>query len=303
MNVVKSERNPFAQPKGFWKVRFSLPASAVEMAQEAFDDITLAVSAFAPPPGEQAWQMELLCDSTPDMTEITRRLLVLSMLHDIPTPTPAMQIVEQKDWVEHVSRGFAPITAGRFFVHGTHFSGEKPLGKTAICVDAGAAFGSGEHATTSGCLEAIDQLSQRRRFMRMLDMGCGSGILAIGMAKVWQKPVLAVDVDPIAVRVAGQNAALNQVSHLVHALESDGYAQEAVQRQAPYDLIVSNILARPLMRFAPDLARALAPDGVAVLSGLLAAQERQVLHAHRAHGLRLQRRIAKDGWHTLILSR
>ncbi len=134
-------------------------------------------------------------------------------------------------------------------------------------------------------------------------MGCGSGILAIAAAKTWGARVIAADVDARAVRVAAGNARANGVARLVHAVASDGYRDMAVRRTAPYDLIVANILARPLMRMAPDLARRLAPGGVAVLSGLLARQERAVIGAHRAHGLALARRIALGGWHTLVLAR
>jgi ribosomal protein L11 methyltransferase len=182
-------------------------------------------------------------------------------------------------------------------------------GQTETLVDLnreqlwGLAFGSGEHATTRGCLLALDDLARRRRLRRVLDLGCGSGVLAIAAAKTWPARVLAADNDPVAVAVAAENAALNGVADRVRVVESDGYRHPAIGAGGPYDLILANILADPLRGFARDLARRLAPGGAAVLSGIVDHQVRPVVLAHRPYGLRLRRTIAIGPWATLVLGR
>jgi ribosomal protein L11 methyltransferase len=295
--------NPFAQSPEYWKVTFPLPGSAAGTAEEAFNDLALAVSAFETDEKNHLWMLELLCGAPPDMKEIERRLMVLSALHSIPMPVPELSKVEQEDWLKKVARDFPPLSIGRFYVHGAHVKEPPPPGSISIQVDAGAAFGSGEHGTTSCCLEALDWLAKRRQFSNILDMGCGSGILAIAAAKLWKSKVLAVDIDPVAVRVTQENLAINRVQLHMSAAVSDGYASERVRRAAPFDLIVSNILARPLVAFAPDLAQSLSRNGIAVLSGLLISQEAQVRAAHSMQGLNLVRRFTSGEWTTLVMER
>lgn len=289
--MTRSKANPFAQSPDQWKVTFALPSI---LQDEIFDDLALSVSCFEAP---QGFTVELLCDGKPDMDEIGRRLNALG----VSSPIHAERF-EQKDWLAEVARGFPPMTIGRFYLHGSHVT-HIPPGKIPIHVDAGAAFGSGEHGTTRGCLEALDWLSRRRDFDNILDMGCGSGVLAIAAAKLWNSDVLAADVDSVAVRVAEENARINRVQTSVTAVVSDGYASDRARRGAPFDLILSNILARPLIAFAPDLAKHLAVGGIAVLSGLLSSQENEVMAAHRMQGLRLVRRVTHEDWQTLVLAR
>jgi ribosomal protein L11 methyltransferase len=211
--------------------------------------------------------------------------------------------LQQRDWVSEVQKSFPPIRSGRFFVYGSHYTDDIPAEATPILIDAGMAFGSGEHETTSTCLQALDELGQSRDFNRLLDMGCGSGILAIAMAKIWDHKVIAADIDPVAVSVTEENAKRNQEDDKLICCISDGYENAVIGKRAPYDLIVANILARPLVELAPELAKHLAEDGVAVLSGLLDRQEAEVLEAHAAQGLFLTKRYPQNGWHTLVLSR
>jgi len=299
----RSKGNPFAQSPEYWKVVFMIPSDAAGTAEEAFNDISLAVSGFETDEANHIWTFELLCGEVPDMTDIHRRLLVLSTLHNVPMPEVTMQKVEQQDWLANVARSFPPLSIGRFYVHGSHVETPPPAGSIPIQVDAGAAFGSGEHGTTSCCLEALDWLAKKRSFKKILDMGCGSGILAIAAAKLWKTSVLAVDIDPVAVRVTQDNVLTNREKQWVTAAVSDGYDCEKIKRGGPFNLIVSNILARPLIAFAPDLERHLAADGVAVLSGLLTSQETQVLSAHLMQGLKLEKRFVNKEWCTLLLKR
>jgi ribosomal protein L11 methyltransferase len=299
----KTQTNPFAQSPLYWKVLFKLPSAAVGTAEEAFNDIALAVSGFETDEANHIWTFELLFEEEPDREDLQRRLLVLSMLHDVAVPEMEIHKLEQQDWLANVARDFPPLAIGRFYVHGSHVKEAPPVGALAIQVDAGAAFGSGEHGTTRCCLEALDWLSRKRGFKKILDMGCGSGILAIGAAKLWRTDVLAVDIDPVAVRVTQDNVQTNREQTRVTSAVSDGYACEKIKRGAPFDLIVSNILARPLIAFAPDLVKHLASDGVAVLSGLLTSQESQVLSAHLMQGLKLEKRFVHQEWCTLVLKR
>lgn len=301
MAVADKMKNPFAQSPQYWQVLFTLPAAAVGTAENSFDDIALSVANFETDEKNHEWTIELLFEAPPDMADISRRLMLLASLHNIAQPQPKLQQVVQQDWLKQVARDFPPLTIGRFYVHGAHVKEPAPPGSISIQVDAGAAFGSGEHGTTGCCLEALDWLAKKRDFKNILDMGCGSGILAIAAAKLWHISVLAADIDPIAVQVTKDNARINHAT--IDALVSDGYASERIKKHAPYDLIISNILARPLVAFAPKLAQHLAPGGVAVLSGLLASQEAQVRSAHQAQGLTFVKRFADRGWHTLVIGK
>jgi ribosomal protein L11 methyltransferase len=170
-------------------------------------------------------------------------------------------------------------------------------------LDAGLAFGSGEHASTRGCLLALERIARRQRPRRILDLGTGSGILALAAAKLTRRPVLATDIEPWSVRVADENARLNREQRLVSARLADGWRHRAVRAGGPYDLVFANILARPLCAMARDLAAHLAPGGTAILAGLLGTQARMVLAAHRRQGLVLEARHDVGPWTTLVVRR
>lgn len=299
----RSKSNPFAQSAEHWRVTFALPGAAAGTAEESFGDIALAVSAFETDEKKHTWTIELLCGRKPDMSDIDRRLMLVSTLHNVPQPVVNVEKLVAQDWLAQVAKSFPPLAIGRFYVRGSHITEKAPPGRIVIQVDAGAAFGSGEHGTTRCCLEALDWLSKRRSFSHILDMGTGSGILAIAAAKLWNAEVLAADIDPVAVRVTQDNVRTNRVQHNVTCAVSDGYASERIKKSGSFDLIVSNILARPLIAFAPDLEHYLATDGIAVLSGLLVSQEQQVLSAHIMQGLKLQKRFVHNEWCTLVLKR
>jgi ribosomal protein L11 methyltransferase len=212
-------------------------------------------------------------------------------------------LLPDTDWIKLSQEGLPPVRAGRFFIYGAHDGGEVPRGTIPIRIEAGLAFGTGHHETTALCLAALSDLAKRRRYTNVLDLGCGTGLLAIGAAKLWRRRVIASDVDPIAVEVTRANARANGEAALVHANVADGLASPPLATRAPYDLILANILAEPLTRLAPDIARALAPSGTLVLSGLLRWQENLVLSFYRPHGLVL-RHIRRDGpWSALVLER
>ncbi len=214
----------------------------------------------------------------------------------------AFKPVHPTDWKAHSLASFPPVSVGRFAIMGAHQA--LPRRRFALCVDAGPAFGSGRHESTQGCLLALDWLARRRRRVRRaLDIGTGSGILAVAAARLWPVRVLALDTDPLAVATARETVRRNGLSHRVTLVRARGLRTSVVGRLGRADLIVANIRAKPIAAMAPAFAKHLRPGGVAVLSGLLDTEERLVLTAFRTRGLRLRRRIGLGAWVTLILTR
>jgi ribosomal protein L11 methyltransferase len=209
----------------------------------------------------------------------------------------------ETDWVAASQAALAPVFAGRFVVHGSHDRGRLPAGRVAIEIEAGQAFGTGHHGTTAGCLVTLDRLVRVRRFENPLDLGTGSGVLAIALAKLLRRPVLATDLDPVAVRIAAANAGLNCVGPLVRTAVAAGVRHAAIRERAPFDLVVANILAEPLMKLAPEIAALLTRNGTLVLSGLLPSQRERVVAAYGAQGIRLRTARIFDGWSVLVLGR
>jgi ribosomal protein L11 methyltransferase len=213
-----------------------------------------------------------------------------------------IEALAPKNWVAEAESLRGPVCAGRFLVHGCHDRGKMPAGRFTLEIDAGLAFGTAHHATTRGCLIALDRLLKRRRPAHVLDIGTGTGILAIAAAKALGRPVIASDMDPVAVAVAAENASRNGVRSHVRVMQAVGLAHPAL-RCAKADLLFANLLLRPLLELAPAFARALRPGGMCVLSGILDIQARQVEARFRALGFRLDSRILLDGWTTLLLRR
>ena len=220
---------------------------------------------------------------------------------DTSAPNIEFSLIPVQNWVMENIRQFPPIIAGRYFVHGSEYQEPVPSARISLCVPAGAAFGTGDHGSTKGCLLALDQL-QGKRVRNALDMGCGSGILALAIAKRWKCRVSASDIDVVAKQTAQTNASVNGLRRYLDIYVGPGYSNRSLKNQS-YDLIVSNILARPLVRLSRALSLRVRPGGTVILAGLLFAQEAQVIAAHRQHGLNLYRRIRIEGWSTLVLQR
>jgi ribosomal protein L11 methyltransferase len=210
------------------------------------------------------------------------------------------------DWVAENQRSFKPFRVGPFWVHPSHARDGRPAGLLAIEIDAGMAFGTGTHATTRGCLEMLGTLDKAET-ISAVDVGCGSGILAIAMAKLWQRPVMGGDNDPQAVEVAIDNAGLNDVAPLCCFVTSVGLTAPDLSARAPYDLIVANILAGPLIELSESFAAALRPGGRVLLSGLLLEQADMILSTYRRRGFTEERHIDLETggavWRTLLLRR
>jgi ribosomal protein L11 methyltransferase len=246
------------------------------------------------------WRVEGVKQVGINEAELTSSLAIAAMMTG-EAPLLERAATEADGWLARTYASFPEQLIGTHFaVRGTHLTGPETANRITLTLDAGLAFGTGEHGSTRGCLVALEAVAARRP-RRILDMGTGSGILAMAAARLLNRAVLATDIEPWAVRVARENAALNGVAHLVTARLADGWRDPFVRGHGPYDLVFANILARPLCLMARDLALNLAPGGTAILAGLLANQARWVLSAHRAQGLRLERMLPQGPWTTIVV--
>lgn len=278
-----------------------LPEEAVPAFEAALQTVCVAVAYFRDEPTD-TWRIEGLREAGAGEDELTGALALAAAVAGIEPPALAAEPIEAEGWLARTMQSFPEAPIGRrFLVRPTHVPDPVTHGRIVLKLDAGLAFGSGEHASTQGCLRAFEGIAHRRP-RRILDLGTGSAILAIAAAKLLRRPVLATDIEPWSVRVAQENAVLNGVQRLVSARLADGWRHPVV-RNGRYDLVFANILARPLCAMARDLADHLAPQGTAILAGLLGTQARMVLAAHRRQGLRLERRINVGPWTTLVLRR
>jgi len=275
-------------------------ADAASAVFALLDDNADAVSAFETAPEE--WQVEAYRQSRLASLELAARLALAAAAAGGTLAEFREESLPARDWLAENQLSFPPLRVGRFFVYGSHYDGKVAAGAIGIAVDAATAFGTGEHPSTRGCLLALERLARRQGFHRLLDIGTGTGILSIAAAKLLHRRVLASDIDPRAICVARHNAVRNGVTGLVQSRAVPGYRDRLIGKSR-YDLILSNILARPLAVMAADLARRLAPDGRAVLSGLLRRQEAIVLAPHRGCGIVLDHRVVIDGWSTLVMRR
>jgi ribosomal protein L11 methyltransferase len=245
------------------------------------------------------WRIEAYYDDAPSAADMHESLEAL-----LETTLPALSAstVPDLNWVAISQHALPPVVAGRFTVHGRH--ARIAQGPNAILIEAGEAFGTAHHATTYGCLLAIDRLTRSRRYANVLDLGTGSGVLAIAIARLMPRArITASDLDRRSVEVARENMAVNRVGLRIRALQAAGLGAPDIRRAAPFDLIVANILAEPLIALAPDVAQALAPDGTLILSGLLIHQAPAVIAAYRANGLAVSSHDRITGWSTLVLAR
>jgi ribosomal protein L11 methyltransferase len=207
------------------------------------------------------------------------------------------------DWIAKSLEGLKPVRAGRFLVHGSHDADRVGPNDIGILIEAGQAFGTGHHGTTAGCLNMIGDVLKSRRVRNALDLGTGSGVLAIAVRRLVRIPVVATDIDPVAVRVARDNARINGVASGIKLATAPGFHHSVFRENSPFDLIIANILARPLMKLAPELVRHLSDDGTVILSGILASQRWKVIAAYNGAGLKHVRTTWMNGWVTIQLAR
>ena len=279
--------------------------AVADLIFESFEPAEAASTAFETddpwPGGGRAWLMEAYFGSEPDEEAI--RALVAAAADETTARAATFGLTEKRDWVANSLAGLNPVRAGRFLVHGRHDRSRVRTNDVAVEIEAGLAFGTGHHGTTLGCLMHFDRLLKRRRPKRVLDVGCGAGVLAIAAARVLRRKVWLGDIDPVAVAVANANARLNGVGVLCRAIVSRGVENGAMREAAPYDLVFANILAKPLRLLAPSLAAVLSAEGDAIVSGLLLVDVPGVLASWRAQGFHLAERIELEGWASLRLRR
>jgi ribosomal protein L11 methyltransferase len=286
------------------RLSVTVPEQAVPAFAAAFESACAGVSFFQShvqgEPTSPDWTVEGLLRDPANRAALEGALALAAAVADIPLPVVAEEIVPAEGWLARTREAFPAQPIGqRFLIRGTHDADVTMLGRIALTIDAGLAFGSGEHATTQGCLMALERLPRPRGMMA--DIGTGSGVLALAAAALWHVRAVGVEIDPWAARVAAENARLNRLHRLVTMVAGNGWHAPAIRCHAPYGLVTANILARPLCAMAADLALNLAPGGHAVLSGLLVEQARMVLAAHRRVGLVLSGRIDIGHWATLIV--
>ncbi|MTH77649.1 50S ribosomal protein L11 methyltransferase [Paracoccus aestuariivivens] len=274
---------------------------AAEALAEMGEDLTpepVGSGVFEIEDGSDRWEVGLYFTEAPD--EIALTLMAAAFGAD---PFIISELPEV-DWVAHVKRELSPVEAGRFFVHGSHDADKVPAGSEALLIEAAMAFGTGHHSTTKGCLLALDRLIESGATPeRIVDIGCGTAVLAMAAARVFPVVVLAGDIDPLAVDVAKANVIANGLDGRVECVEAVGFDQPLIEGAAPFDLVFANILKQPLIDLVPDMARYIARGGKAILSGILTTQADEVTAAYKAGGLELDRRDDYGEWSTLVVTR
>lgn len=299
--------------QGLWRVLVHVPAAVADFFEEGLSPHLETMAVMELPVGDVTdmvftrttpMVVEGFVQQKPDPAMLQRCILEAAKNAAIAPPVLRIEDHSARDWLAENRASFPAIDIGRFHIYGSHLPPPAAGSRLNLRVDAAVAFGSGSHETTAGCLLALQVLAKKRRHQRILDMGTGTGILALGAAKLWPSArILAVDNDRSSVAMTRLNGDHNRVAKRLKTVLNAGYRHQQICCGRPYDLVIANILAAPLVAMAPDLASVLAPQGRAVLSGLLTHQEQSVLAAHRAAGLIPLWRFRKRGWSTLILRR
>jgi len=283
----------------FHRVSFLIPIAASDPVMDIVDELVSPASMMigeaadrrTPPPDEV--YVELLFQTPPDLTLIH---LALTAAGVSPLPDLREEILAHRNWIEASLRELTEVKAGRVHIYGSHHPKPVGDGRIALKIEAGLAFGTGHHETTTACLKAMARLERKSSPRHILDVGCGTGVLAMAAARLWPAEVIASDIDPVAVLVARENAQANALLPRIHFQTAPGLKHPAIMRRGPYDLILANILARPLIRMSDSITAALMPGGRVVLSGLLLWQERWVAHAYKSHGLVFEHRQRQGNW-------
>jgi ribosomal protein L11 methyltransferase len=272
---------------------------AVDLLNESLDDDQAAVAAYERPDGR--WDISVHFAAAPDQASI-RELVALAAGDEVAQHI-TFDTVEARDWVAASLEDLGPVLAGRFIVHGRHDRARVLPNKIGIEIEAALAFGTGHHGTTRGCLLLLSEVLRSHKPRRVLDLGTGTGVLAIAAAKALRGHVLASDIDPVSVHVARDNARLNGVDNWVEAICATGFSAPQFAARGPFDLVLANILANPLRQMATPMAAHLAPSASVILSGLLPHQARGVIASYRGRGLVLRRQLLLDGWSSLLMQR
>ncbi|WP_339759825.1 50S ribosomal protein L11 methyltransferase [uncultured Hoeflea sp.] len=276
----------------------------LDLLDRVFEDEGLPVATMEIDEDRKIWEVSIYAPGDPD--EALRQRIAECVATDFPDAEIQLETFAETDWIAKSLEGLKPVRAGRFMVHGAHDRGAVRAHDLAIELEAGQAFGTGHHGTTAGCLEMIEIVMRAHPsgpsgVNPVLDLGTGSGVLAIAAAMLGPVKILATDIDPVATRVARDNVRHNHAAGQVDCVTATGFHSTAFRDAGPFGLIIANILARPLMRMAPDIKRNLAPGGSVILSGILASQRWQVLAAFNGQGMRHVQTLWRNGWVTIHL--
>ncbi|MBM3581577.1 MAG: methyltransferase domain-containing protein [Alphaproteobacteria bacterium] len=301
-----------------WQIAFETAPEAAPALAEAIEPLCLAVGWFGADT-DTVWRVQGVAADPTDRAAIHAACAARALALRARVPDIRVTVLPERDWARDSLASFRPVQVGRYRIKGTHVA-ERPRAGVTLTLDAGLAFGTGEHASTCGCLRALDRMARgriparvsvccaptgartRRRPARVLDLGCGTGVLAMAAAATWKASwAIASDIDPDATTTVATNVRRNRLAGRVRVLRADGFAARALVGRGRFDLVLANILARPLIRLARPIGRALAEGGIAVLAGFVAADAAWVAAPYRTRGFRLVNRIERDGWTTLVM--
>lgn len=283
-----------------WQIEFELPKTESTHFQDALSEVFDTMLIFESE-DKQSWVIRFIFEEEP-AEEVYDQIQLMADEFGVALPELATVKLPDIDWLAENRKDFPAMTITPFYIHGSHLPAAEDPELISILVDASLAFGTGEHATTRGCLEMIARMEQPKSGETILDLGCGTAILAIAMAKLWSREVWASDIDEDSVIMARQNCVDNHVADLVHTLCADGFQAPQLQAASPYGLIVANILAGPLCELAPQMKQNLREDGYVLLSGLLVEQKEQVLKSYEDVGFKLEGENIIGEWATLLLN-
>ncbi len=284
-----------------WHMEIIIPdQNAFEIFVQALDDFSFSSSAFEIV-NEGGWRLALYCHQKPDHDQILARIAFASQMANIKEPEFSLELLPQIDWLSENQKSFKPIKIKRFFIYPSHYDGIIPASSWSMEIDASTAFGTGNHGTTEGCLLALNDLAKYKKIYRPLDIGCGTGILSMAMARAWSANILATDIDQKAVDKTRYNIAKNKLKGPIRVELSNGFDNSIIANNGSYDLIMANILANPLRDMAKDMVANLQAGGIVILSGLLNNQESLVINAYMQQGIYLIKRYRLNGWSTLVM--
>ena len=277
-------------------------ARALQASYEfAFEDDGLAVSAFEDLENPGNWTVSVYIDSD-EVSALADRMTALAREIDLSINLKREDLPDV-DWVAETLRDLHCVRAGRFVMHGSHEKDAPKAHEIGLLIDAGLAFGTGHHGTTAGCLDMLSEVSKRKTFYNALDLGTGTGVLGIAVAKAHQAQVLATDIDPVATETAIENTKRNGTLNFVECITASGFGHRRFGEQAPFDLVIANILAKPLQSMAHDIALHTMAGGTIILSGLLPHQQRTIVATFRQHNVMFEKSYIRDGWLILVLSK
>ncbi|WP_085784820.1 50S ribosomal protein L11 methyltransferase [Candidatus Nucleicultrix amoebiphila] len=289
-----------SQSTPLWQLTFITHKQVIPLLAECFD--SAAQSAFEIDAAQNLWRVTALFEESPDYEVLKNQINILHETLGLNFSSFELIKLDQKDWLAENRKSFPPIEIGDFYIYGSHFEGTLPSDKICFNIDAATAFGTGQHETTKGCLLALLKIKEKK-FQNILDLGCGTGILAMAAAALFQTKVIATDNDKDAIAKTSENILKNNFKDKIEVFHSDGFSNPILIARSPFDLIIANILADPLIHLAPAIAQHTSPQSLVILSGLLETQKTDVEKAYIAQGYRLIDQLKMNEWSVLILQK